>query len=244
MACLSLSSNASDNTSPVNAPTARDVSLPVAVLRGGVPEGLPNVEIVNGKYQSTNPSNNTLQCVLNGLGYTIHWAFYPTKRLLNMLEAGELDLAFPMGQTVERDAKLKPSQPFQILQDVWVFYPPTPDLKNRNLSVVVKSGSPQHNWLQANGYTAIQAVNNYSSLLPMLRMRRAEAILAPDVGVTLPNYEVDPEMEKAVHSYRNIVFYFNQSRRPDVSKAIDYRLSKCVKSAIDQTTTRGTRKNQ
>lgn len=242
-ACLPLSSIASENANTSPAQNGRNAPLPVAVLRGAVPEGLPGVEIVNGKYHSTSPSNNTLQCVLNGLGYTIHWAFYPTTRLLNMLEAGELDLAFPMGQTAERDAKFKPSQPLQILQDVWVYYPPAPDLSKRDVSVVVKAGSPQHNWLHANGYTAIQTVNNYSSLLPMLRMRRAEAILVPSLGVNLPGFEIDLQMESAVHSNRNIVFYFNKVQRQDIPRAIDYRLAKCVKTATDRSATRASLKS-
>ena len=207
-------------------------ALPTEELRAGVPEGLPGITVVEGKFVSELLHGEILNCVLAKTGLKMHWRAYPTKRLLEMLEWGDLDVIYPMGFSVERSLTMQPSSPAITLSDYWIYRGNTPDFSDKaNLRVGAKDGSPQHKWLSDQNYQQIKLPQQYSSLLPMLEAGRIDAVLLPAPGSDIKSLKqygrMRPDYKTVLQSERNVGFYLGLGRRPDILKAINNALLTC-----------------
>jgi len=209
--------------------SASGAPLP-AQLRGGVPEGLPGIEIRDGKFIGESRSAKILQCLTSRSGYSIFWYSLPTPRLLRMLGQKELDLAFPMGFSSDRSKEFKASDPVFRSEDLWIHYDAAINTRDKSLSIAVKDASPQHSWLQQNGYTNLSVVPHYASLLPMLQKRRIQAILVASSEAALAS-EMAPykDMIKTLNLVREVGFYFPQNHRVDAVRALNYTIAICTR---------------
>ena len=197
--------------------------------KGGVPEGLPGVSVINGDIQSNLPSVNVLKCILKRANLDVKWAEYPTRRVLLLLQKGELDLGYPMGFTTLRSLSMIPSETITSAPDLWVYSSLNkPDLKDRQLSIGVKAGSPQYDWVRENGYINIQVVPQYSSLLPMLRKEHVSAVIIPTLGdPKLEDLLPDKDMLTSVSTIREGGAYFSKDISPEFYKKFNSQIVKC-----------------
>lgn len=150
------------------------------LVRAGTPEGLPGYEMDESGHlhiEST-PKRRVFQCVEKTLNARFHWEALPTKRLLQRLSDGQLDIAFPMGFTPERAAKLLQSEPAWDNPDAWLSLRPI-DPQDKSLRLAARLGSPQQVDHATEGYARVITSYTYEELARTLSLGMADAVVVP-----------------------------------------------------------------
>jgi len=158
-----------------------NAGLTARTLKVGVVDGLPGFKVENGRLQADSPHPEFIAALEKELRVKLVWSEYPTRRLLNMTEKGELDLIYPVGLSSERDAILKRSIPVYVTHDYFAYKTRPSNVADTSLTVGCRLGSPQENWLKAKGYK-IETVISYESLIKMLLTDRVPMIALPKVA--------------------------------------------------------------
>lgn len=147
-------------------------------LRIGTPEGLPGYSLVGGQLQiEAVPKRRLFQCVEKTLEAQISWEAYPTRRLVQMVVEGKLDMAFPMGFTEERAAQMLESQPAWDNPDLWLSLRPV-SAQDKSLRLAARLGSPQQ-LDHAAGYARMVSTYTYEELGRTLSMGMADVAIVP-----------------------------------------------------------------
>lgn len=156
------------------------VRAELLLLRGGTPEGLPGYAMGRGGRLliDSEPKARLLQCVERSLNARIVWQAYPTRRVLQMVQEQQLDLAFPMGFNEERAARLLQSEPGWENPDVWVSLRPVQP-QDKRLRLVARLGSPQHDDHLAQGYARVVGATTYEEMTRMLSQGMVDAVVVP-----------------------------------------------------------------
>ncbi|WP_342616171.1 transporter substrate-binding domain-containing protein [Rhodoferax sp. GW822-FHT02A01] len=160
-------------------PEAQAVS-PVRQLTVGVPAALPGYEVLDDSHLKINdPAKRSLMdCVSGKLNAQITWLSYPTRRVIQMLQAQELDMIFPMGFTAERAASMLQSSPMWQNPDVLVSMRPV-DMRDKSLRIVARLGSPQHADYLAEGYASVSGAYSYEELPRLLARAQVDVVVVP-----------------------------------------------------------------
>lgn len=150
------------------------------VLRAGIPEGLPGYALsAQGELLIESPAKRrTFECIQQGLNVRWEWQALPTRRLLQMVADGRLDLAFPMGFTPERASRLRQSAVAWDNPDVWLSLRPI-DPQDRRLRIGARLGSPQEVDHQSEGYARVVGTASYGELARMLQLGMIDAVVVP-----------------------------------------------------------------
>ncbi len=150
------------------------------VLRVGVPEGMPGYaqDAENALRIDDAGRQLLLNCIERQLPARFRWEVLPTRRVLQELAGGRLDLAFPMGFTPERAKSFAPSAPVWLNPDVWLSLKPV-DPKDKGLRIAARLGSPQHVDPVAEGYTRVTGYASYAELPRTLSLDMADAVVVP-----------------------------------------------------------------
>jgi len=149
------------------------------VLRAGTPEGLPGYGMSGNKLVIEDAFKRRLfECVELTLNARFEWQALPTKRLLQMVGSGQLDIAFPMGFTAERAAALLQSATAWENPDFWLSLRPL-NIQDKTLRITARLGSPQHVEHAADGYGTVTPSYTYPELAKALAMGMADAVVVP-----------------------------------------------------------------
>lgn len=202
-----------------------------SILRGGIPNTLPGAVIsANGSATLAGPSGGErFNCIGRQLAMPIHWAFYPTARLLRMVEKGDLDFAYPMGFSVERDKVLNHSEPVVADPDIWVYRTgKRPDLRAiYTLRVASKAGSPQAAWLEQQSYKLVSLNNDYAAMFQMLSKDYVDAILiARNLWLEL-NGSITIPVDTEIGTERAIGFYLSKNADAELLTRINTAIKQC-----------------
>lgn len=149
-------------------------------LKGGVPESLPGYAMgMDGSLIIEVPLKKRIfQCIEKALDARVVWEAYPTRRVVQMLIDGKLDLAFPMGFTSERASKMLQSRPTWENPDNWLSMRPL-DITDKSLRIAARLGSPQQVDYLADGYTHVVGTYTYEELVRTLVQGLADAVIVP-----------------------------------------------------------------
>lgn len=148
-------------------------------LRAGTPEGLPGYSLKDGRLHIEAESKRRLfQCVERLLDARFAWEAYPTRRVVQMVVDGQLDLAFPMGFNEERAARMLQSQPAWDNPDQWLSLRPV-NPQDKTLRLAARLGSPQHADHAAAGYARVSGATTYEELGRFLSLDMADAVIVP-----------------------------------------------------------------
>ncbi len=205
------------------------VAMPLCgqTLRGGILESLPGVAVDNGDFKSE-VMGPMLDCVLKAAGLTVNWHTYPTLRLLKMLNATELDIAFPMGFTAERDQSMKRSDYTFRSRDIWAFKGSAPNFSDKDsLKVAAKAGSPQADYLQKQGYRMLSLPNSYDALPRMLSSGHIAAFAVTER--LLLDMKLAPEFKTALILERDVGFYLPKSTDAKMLDNLNSAIKGCRK---------------
>lgn len=155
-------------------------TAPVRPLKIGFPEGLPGYELMpSGEMQFAVPSKKKItECIEKGLNARFIWEAYPTKRVMQMLIENKVDLAFPMGFTEERAAKMLQTPFAWENADYFLSMRPV-DIHDKNLRIAARLGSPQHTDYAAEGYTRVTATYTYEELIRALTTNMTDVVIIP-----------------------------------------------------------------
>jgi hypothetical protein len=149
-------------------------------LNIGIPEGLPGYELLpNGDLQISVPAKRKLtDCIEKNLKARFVWQAYPTKRVIFMLTENKLDLIYPMGFTDERAATMLQSAPTWQNPDT-ILSMRSIDMRNKNVRIVARLGSPQHTDYVADGYSRVATAVTYEELAKTLLTDLADVVIVP-----------------------------------------------------------------
>lgn len=149
------------------------------VLRAGTPEGLPGYAMNGNRLVISEKFKRGLfECIERRLQARFEWQALPTKRLLQLLTDGQLDIAFPMGFSAERAAVMLQSAPAWDNPDYWLSMRPL-DIQDKNLRIAARLGSPQQVDYVADGYLNLTGSYTYAHLAKALAMEVSDAVIVP-----------------------------------------------------------------
>jgi ABC-type amino acid transport substrate-binding protein len=146
----------------------------------GIPSGLPGYEIANNNKLNINDpfKRNVTDCIETRLKSTFVWMAYPTKRVIQMLQMGDIDMVFPMGFTEERASALLQSNLTWQNPDVFVSLRPI-EHGDKGLRLAARLGSPQHTDYISDGYASVVGAYSYEDLPKMLAKGTVDAVVVP-----------------------------------------------------------------
>jgi ABC-type amino acid transport substrate-binding protein len=151
-----------------------------ATLRVGMPDGLLGFDVpAGGAIVIDDPmKRRVLACIERKLNVPWVWHVWPTRRVLQGLRTGALDVAFPMGFTPERERDWQPSLPLWDNPDVWLSLKPI-NVHDRRLRLAARLGSPQHVEYAADGYRHVAGYPTYTELAKTIALGVADAAVVP-----------------------------------------------------------------
>lgn len=201
---------------------------PERLLQAGTPEGLPGYSLQpDGRLLiESDAKRRIFQCVETQLGARFIWHSLPTKRLLQWLMEGRLDIAFPMGFTAERASMLRQSAPAWENPDVWLSLRPL-RADDKQLRLAARLGSPQQAELAAEGYARMVGYYSYEELARALAQNRTDAVVVPQsvyqdqLGLWPSGLLVTPGRA------RSSGFYLPPSDPKGLAAALDRAIERC-----------------
>ncbi len=197
----------------------------------GVPEGMMESVISIKGNKVSGDYGRLAQCISSKSSLHFEWNIHPTQRLLNMIYINKIDMIYPMGFTKQRNKIATPSKSLYFSQDIWVYTGTKPNFKNLNLSIAVKSASPQETSAKEMGYKNVVTLG-YNSMLKMLKANRVRAVILP---VRLFN-----ELNNGDSNYftenllkRHVGFYLSKDFAKENLAAINQAIDDCLLLKID-----------
>jgi hypothetical protein len=196
-------------------------------LRGGVAEE-NGMKVDQGRFLAPQFEVDRLDCITQTTGFTIHWQFYPTVRLLDMVEKLDLDLIFPMGFSEERDTFLTKSEYLFLSEDNFVYADQKPDFSDKvHIRIGVKRGSPQMGAVMTQGFQNVEIGNSYEGLLKMLEARRVDTIIVPDKVIETFDPAVTQRLKTEPFYQRQVGFYVGKKWSAEKLAALNAAILKC-----------------
>ncbi len=197
-------------------------------LRGGVPEGLPGYTMgSDGSLTIETPFKKRIfQCIEKELNARVEWEAYPTRRLMQMVIDGKLDLAFPMGFTSERASKMLQSNPTWENPDNWLSMRPL-DTNDKSLRIAARLGSPQQVDYLADGYTHVTGTYTYAELVRTLVQGLADAVIIPQSVYDDMKADWPKETRVTVGRARNSGFYLNAADPKGLFVPLNRAVDRC-----------------
>jgi hypothetical protein len=200
-------------------------------LKGGFPEGLPGYTMrPGGQLDIEVPLKKRIyECVEKGLGSKIVWEAYPTKRVLQMLMDNKLDLAFPMGFTAERAAKMKQSTHTWGNAD-YLLSNRAIDPNDKLLRIAARLGSPQHVDYVAEGYTRVAPAQTYEELIKTLALNHTDVVIIPQSVYEDQKADWPKDVVITVGRTRNTGFYLNTDDPKKLAEPLNLAIERCRKT--------------
>ncbi|MBK6998753.1 MAG: transporter substrate-binding domain-containing protein [Rhodoferax sp.] len=197
-------------------------------LKGGVPEGLPGYAMgMDGSLTIEVPLKKRIfQCIEKALDARVVWEAYPTRRVVQMLIDGKLDLAFPMGFTSERASKMLQSRPTWENPDNWLSMRPL-DITDKSLRIAARLGSPQQVDYLADGYTHVVGTYTYEELVRTLVQGLADAVIVPQSVYEDMKADWPKETRVSVGRARNSGFYLNATDPKGLLAPLNRAIDRC-----------------
>ncbi len=202
-----------------------------AALKAGIPEGLPGFYArVDGTLLVSDPIQKRITACLEGkLHRRIVWTAVPTARLLAMLVANDLDLAYPMQFRSERSAVMLPSE-YTWRAEIYQLSRKKIDMTDKNIRVGVRLNSPEYSDMREAGYRNIASPADYEGLSRMLSADLIDVAVVPNTAYQELSGGWVKNLTVTVRNGRGVGFYVNQS---DPHKLLE-GLNKVVKSCRDK----------
>jgi len=152
----------------------------VQVLSVGLPEGLPGYDLLgNGEIKIHDEAKRRMtECIQHQLHVRFKWSAYPTKRAIEMLKDGKLDLLYPMGFSADRHATMAHSQATWDNSDILVSTHPI-DVSDPQLHLAARLGSPQQVDESASRPGRMSASYRYADLVKLLNTGMVDAVVIP-----------------------------------------------------------------
>lgn len=177
-----------------------------------------------------------LQCALRQLQMTYTTNIVPWKRAKNNLRSGQSDGFFSVMQLPEMDPYARLSAPLML--EKWFWFAFDSQLFQRSgfpstVRIGVLRGSNQEGWLQEHGIPIAQSVNQLSSLLRLLSIRRIDTLLV-DRQVMIQALEqqmgLNQPLAKQFERYAPLGVYFSNhflQQAPDFIHRFNDAISRC-----------------
>jgi ABC-type amino acid transport substrate-binding protein len=196
-------------------------------LRAGTPEGLPGYALRDGKLQIESEFKRQLfQCVEKALDARFVWEALPTRRVVQGVVDGQLDLAFPMGFNEERAARMLQSLPIWDAPDTWVSMRPI-DPKDKSLRLAARIGSPQHADHAAAGYARVVGATTYEELGRTLSMNMVDAVVLPQPLYEAMRAHWPPGVIVTPGRARQSGFYLNAADPRHLAAPLNRAIEQC-----------------
>ncbi|NVO05980.1 MAG: transporter substrate-binding domain-containing protein [Rhodoferax sp.] len=194
----------------------------------GTPAGLPGYELVDdNQLKISDPYKKAFtDCIASRLNAGFVWQSLPTKRVLQMLEAGEIDMAYPMGFTEERAASLLPSSPAWQNPDVLVSLHAV-DMRDLHLRLAARLGSPQHADYLAEGYARVTGVYAYEELAGLLERAQVDVVIVPRSVYAEQKALWPPKAMVTAGKPRASGFYLNKDDPKKLQKPLNAAIARC-----------------
>jgi ABC-type amino acid transport substrate-binding protein len=198
------------------------------LLLGGIPEGLPGYAVTgDGSLRfSAEVRRQVFDCIENQLGFRITWQQLPTKRLMQELVEGRLDLGFPLGFTPERARLLLESAAAWDSPDIWISRRPV-DIKDKQLRLAVRLGSPQQVDQTADGYEKVAAYFTYAELVKALNLEMADAVVIPSLVFEQQRGLWPPDVVTTPGRPRGVGFYLPPQDPKRLAAPLDRAIERC-----------------
>ncbi len=195
----------------------------------GVPSGLPGYEALEGNKLRINDhyKRGVTECIANRLGVTFVWMAYPTRRIIQMLQANEIDMVYPMGFTEERAATMLQSSLTWQNPDVVVSSRPV-DLSDKKTRLAARLGSPQHTDYAADGYFNMTAAYAYEDLGKLLARGAVDAVIVPRSVYSEQKAMWPPRIVMAPGKPRSSGFYLNKDDPKGLHKHLNESIARCI----------------
>ena len=182
------------------------------VVKGGIPENMPGLHVLpDGTLLVSDPVQKKIKtCFEERLKRRVVWSAVPTARLLNQVQANELDFAYPMQIKPERNALMQPSE-YTWHVDILQIARRKVDMADKNIRVGVRLNSPEYADMKEAGYANVSAPSDYDALNKMLAQDFIDVALLPD---TLYKELAKGWMTGLVVTVRNsryVGFYLNKA---------------------------------
>lgn len=177
-----------------------------------------------------------LQCALQQLQMTYTTNIVPWKRAKNNLRSGQSDGFFSAMQLPEMEPYARLSAPLML--EKWFWFAFDSRLFQRSgfpstVRIGVLRGSNQEGWLQEHGIPIAQSVNQLSSLLRLLSIRRIDTLLV-DRQVMIQALEqrmgFDQSLARQFERYAPLGVYFSNhflQQTPDFIHRFNDAISRC-----------------
>ena len=197
-------------------------------LRAGVPVGLPGYTMgADGTLIIESPyKKRVFQCIEKALDAQFVWEAYPTNRVVQMVIDGKLDIAFPMGFTIERAGKMKQSHPAWGNPDYWLSMRPV-DIKDKSLRIAARLGSPQQVDYVADGYIKVTGAYTYTELVRSLVQGLADAVIIPQSVYDDMKADWPKETKVTMGRARSSGFYLNATDPKGLLGPLNHAVDRC-----------------
>ncbi|MDC8773035.1 hypothetical protein [Roseateles albus] len=197
------------------------------LLRAGTPEGLPGYDISGGKLIIKDSSKRRIfECIESALNARFEWQALPTKRLIQMIMDGQLDIAFPMGFATERASVMLQSAATWDNPDVWLSLRPV-NIQDKNLRIAARLGSPQQIDHLADGYTHVTGSYTYPLLAKELSMDVTTAVIVPQSVYEEQKAHWPSQTLVTVGRQRSSGFYLKSSDPLKLLKPLNLAIEAC-----------------
>lgn len=156
-----------------------------------------------------------VKCVVEKMGHKADINLLPWVRAQKEVAEGTADGFFAASKSAERDAYAELSETF--IPQVWGWYSmadKTVDASSKATRVGVLAGSSMEQWLEKNGYTAMQKVQSSEALVKMLQTGRIDAVLANEIAfkeAVASSGAAEGAFKGVEHSNRPLGVYFGKA---------------------------------
>jgi ABC-type amino acid transport substrate-binding protein len=197
-------------------------------LTVGVPAGLPGYEMLEGNRLKINDpfKKSITECIAGRLNATFVWVAYPTKRILQLLQAREIDMVYPMGFTEERAAAMAQSHLTWQNPDVLVSMRPVA-MSDKNMRIAARLGSPQQTDYVSDGYSHIAATYAYEDLAKLLARGLVDVVIVPRSVYNEQRADWPSKVMVSAGKPRSSGFYLNKDDPKGLLKPLNESIARC-----------------
>ena len=204
------------------------VGSDAAVVRAGIPEGLPGFYVTPDARLLVSDliQKRVTACVESKLNRRIVWSAVPTARLLSLVVANELDLAYPMQFRSERTAVMQPSE-YTWRAEIYQLAHKKVDMTDKAIRVGVRLNSPEYADMKEAGYTNIATPSDYASLNRMLNADLIDLALVPNTAYQELSGGWSKNLTVTVRNGRGAGFYLNKSDPKNLLDVVNKAVTGC-----------------
>ena len=194
----------------------------------GIPSGLPGYEALDdNKLKINDPyKRGVTECIAGRLNATFVWMAYPTKRIIQMVQANELDMIYPMGFTEERAATMLQSNLAWQNPDALVSLHPL-DMRDKSTRIAARLGSPQQTYYVSDGFTSMTAAYAYEDLAKLLARGTVDVVIVPRSVFGEQKSIWPPKVMVSPGRPRSSGFYLNKDDPKSLLKPLNESIARC-----------------